>query len=205
MARRIALKHARRCPDWIVRDDLVAAGLLGLTEAADRYDDTRAEPFGAFAEQRIRGAIMDELRRGDIMPRRVRQAARKVASALRSLDQGGEAPTDQQVADLLGVPVEHYRTDLAHLVHVGIDSLDDKAATLVADEHSAPDVLASRHHVLGQVRDALAKLPQRDVMLLGMYYLEEQTFQEIATAMKITASRVCQLVRRAIERVRELI
>ena len=69
---------ARRCPDWIAREDIVAAGMLGLIEAADRYDSSRQEPFLAFAEHRIRGAVLDELRRGDIMPRRVRQLARKI-------------------------------------------------------------------------------------------------------------------------------
>jgi len=76
-ARRIALRMARRCPDWISRDDIVSAGMVGLIEAADRYDESRQEPFIAFAEHRIRGAILDELRRGDIMPRRVRQLARE--------------------------------------------------------------------------------------------------------------------------------
>ena len=79
IAKRIALRMARRCPDWISRDDLVAAGLLGLTEAAERYDGSRNEPFLVFAEKRIRGAVLDELRRGDIMPRRVRQLARATA------------------------------------------------------------------------------------------------------------------------------
>src|SRR5258706_12103489 len=85
IARRIALKMARRCPDWVAREDLVAAGMLGLTEAAARYDDTRAEPFLSFAEHRIRGAVLDELRRGDLLPRRVRQLARKIAGAIREL------------------------------------------------------------------------------------------------------------------------
>jgi RNA polymerase sigma factor for flagellar operon FliA len=71
---------ARRCPDWVAREDLVAAGMLGLTEAAERYDESRTEPFLAFAEHRIRGAMLDELRRGDMLPRRVRQVARKISN-----------------------------------------------------------------------------------------------------------------------------
>src|SRR6185295_4272969 len=110
IARRIALKMARRCPAWIAREDLVAAGLLGLTEAARRYDATRAEPFLPFAEQRIRGAVLDELRRGDMLPRRVRQQARKVANTIRALENAGEAPSEQRIADSLGVPIEHYRS-----------------------------------------------------------------------------------------------
>src|SRR5262249_52443662 len=105
IARRISLRLARRCPDWIAREDLVAAGLLGLTEAADRYDETRNEPFLSFAEKRIRGAVLDELRRGDIMPRRVRQMARKIGATIQQLEREyGEAPTDERVANALGVP-----------------------------------------------------------------------------------------------------
>src|SRR5574338_309108 len=76
VARRIALRMARRCPTWVAREDLISAGMVGLIEAADRYDDSREEPFISFAEHRIRVAVMDELRRGNIMPCRVRQLAR---------------------------------------------------------------------------------------------------------------------------------
>src|SRR6185503_12314093 len=105
VARRIALRMARRCPDWVAREDLVSAGMVGLIEAADRYDGTRQEPFIAFAEHRIRGAILDELRRGDIMPRRVRQMARKISAAISALEKEGTQASDQRVADALGVPV----------------------------------------------------------------------------------------------------
>src|SRR4051812_1550055 len=121
IARRIALKMARRCPDWVAREDIVAAGMLGLTEAAMRYDDSRTEPFLSFAEHRIRGAVLDELRRGDLLPRRVRQMARKVGTAIRELESSGEQASDARVALKLGVPVEQYRTDLAHLVHVDVE------------------------------------------------------------------------------------
>jgi len=87
VARRISLRMARRCPDWVSREDIVAAGMLGLAEAADRYDESRAEPFIAFAEKRIRGAVIDELRRGDVMPRRMRRLARQVGDAIQKLEQ----------------------------------------------------------------------------------------------------------------------
>src|SRR5262245_15887446 len=102
VARRIALKMARRCPTWSQRDDLVAAGLLGLTEAAQRYDGSRAEPFLPFAEQRIRGAILDELRRGDLLPRRVRQIARRIASKINALETAGETASQPKLAEAMG-------------------------------------------------------------------------------------------------------
>ena len=86
IARRISMRMARRCPDWIAREDLVSAAMLGLIEAAERYDANRQEPFVAFAEMRIRGAVLDELRRGDIMPRRARQMARKIGAMIQQLE-----------------------------------------------------------------------------------------------------------------------
>lgn len=203
MARRIALKMARRCPSWVAREDLVAAGLLGLTEAARRYDDSRSEPFVPFAEQRIRGAVLDELRRGDLLPRRVRQTARKIAAVIRKLENEGGTPTDQAIADALGVPVETYRTEYAHLVHIDVESIDGERATMLANRDQGPDEIASFRETLLKVKDGLSLLAQRDATLLSLYYIEELTFQQIATSLGITPSRACQLMWRAIERLRE--
>jgi RNA polymerase sigma factor for flagellar operon FliA len=200
-ARRIALRMARRCPDWVAREDIVSAGMLGLIEAAERYDDTRAEPFLAFAEHRIRGAVLDELRRGDIMPRRVRQLARKISAAIRELEKDGETASDQRVAEALGVTVEVYRAGLSELVHVEVGSIDGEESRLVASS-VAPDVEAGRRLTIARVRAALEHLESRDVTILGLHYVEDLTYQEIADTLRITPSRVCQLLWRAIERLR---
>lgn len=202
IARRIALKMARRCPDWIAREDIVAAGMLGLTEAAARYDDSRKEPFLSFAEHRIRGAILDELRRGDLLPRRVRQMARKIGNAIRELETQGETASDARVAMKLGVTPDHYRTGLAHLVHIDVEPLDEKSAAMRNTLTQAPDEAASHNQELARVNVALAKLEQRDVTILGLHYIEDLTYQEIAKTLGITPSRVCQLLWRAVERLR---
>ena len=200
-ARRIALRMARRCPDWVAREDIVAAGMLGLIEAAERYDETRQEPFLAFAEHRIRGAVLDELRRGDIMPRRVRQLARKIAAAIRELEKDGETPSDQRIADALGVTLDDYRAGLAELVHVEVGSIDNETSQLVSNL-VAPDVEAEHRMTLSRVRSALDLLEVRDVTILGLHYVEDLTYQEIADTLRITPSRVCQLLWRAVERLR---
>ena len=205
VARRIALKMARRCPDYIAREDLVAAGMLGLTEAADRYDDSRTEPFLSFAEHRIRGAILDELRRGDMLPRRVRQLARKIGQAVRTLEATGQQAGEQQVADAIGVPLDTYRTGLAQLVNAGTEPLDDNARVLVSDRELAPDELVSHRQLLETVRRALDQLDKRDVTILGLHYLEDLTYQQISETLRITPSRVCQLLWRAVERLRALL
>jgi len=205
IARRISLRMARRCPDWITRDDLVAAGMLGLTEAAERYDDTRNEPFLSFAEKRIRGAVLDELRRGDIMPRRVRHLARKVGQTIQELERElGAPPSDEQVAERLGVTIDEYRANLEQLVHVTVGALetgDNTAAMMTSDEHS-PEAQAGRLQGLSRIRAALDKLDQRDVLVLSLYYNEELTYAEIAQVLRVTVSRVCQLHGRAIARLR---
>ena len=204
-ARRIALRMARRCPDWIQRDDIVSAGMLGLIEAADRYDDTRQEPFLAFAEHRIRGAVLDELRRGDIMPRRVRQLARKVSAAIRELEKDGETPTDLRISDALGVTLEVYRAGLSELVHVEVGPIDGGEAQHLASTSVAPDIEAGHRLTLARVREALSHLEQRDVTILGLHYVEDLTYQEIADTLRITPSRVCQLLWRAVERLRDIL
>jgi RNA polymerase sigma factor for flagellar operon FliA len=204
-ARRIALRMARRCPDWIQRDDIVSAGMLGLIEAAERYDDKRQEPFLAFAEHRIRGAVLDELRRGDIMPRRVRQLARKVSAAIRELEKDGETPTDQRISDALGVTLDVYRAGLSELVHVEIGPIDGGEAQHLASTSVAPDVEAGHRLTLARVREALSHLEQRDVTILGLHYVEDLTYQEIADTLRITPSRVCQLLWRAVERLRDIL
>jgi len=201
-ARRIALRMARRCPEWIAREDIVAAGMLGLIEAADRYDDTRQEPFLAFAEHRIRGAVLDELRRGDIMPRRVRQLARKISNVMRELEKDGSTASDHRIAEALGVSLDTYRTGLAELVHVEVGPIDGET-THLASNSVAPDVEAGHRLTLARVRAALTHLEQRDVTILGLHYVEDLTYQEIAETLRITPSRVCQLLWRAVERLRD--
>jgi RNA polymerase sigma factor for flagellar operon FliA len=203
-ARRIALRMARRCPDWIAREDLVSAGMVGLIEAADRYDDSRQEPFISFAEHRIRGAILDELRRGDIMPRRVRQLARKISSAIKELEKDGVVASDQRVATALGVSLDDYQKGLKQLVHVEMAPLDGEELRLVAQE-VAPDVQAGHRETLTRIKAAFDRMEKRDVTILGLHYVEDLTYQEIADTLKITPSRVCQLLWRAVDRLRALL
>ncbi|MEJ7604122.1 MAG: sigma factor-like helix-turn-helix DNA-binding protein, partial [Kofleriaceae bacterium] len=108
------------------------------------------------------------------------------------------AASDTSVATALGVTVESYRQDLAHLIHVDVESLDREGAAILADEQEPVDQLADRRQMLNRVNVSLATLEPRDVTLLHLHYFEEKTFQEIATALGITSSRACQLLWRAV-------
>jgi RNA polymerase sigma factor for flagellar operon FliA len=203
IARRISMRMARRCPEWITRDDLVSAALLGLTEAAERYDLTRDEPFLSFAEKRIRGAVIDELRRGDIMPRRTRQLARKIGKTIQEVERAHCGPaSDEAVASALGVSLEEYKADLEQLVHVTIGVLDEVVGEGIASPRSSPETEAIRLEAMRRVRAALPRLQERDLLVLALYYNEELTYAEISEILKVTISRVCQLHGRAIARLR---
>ena len=204
MARRIALKVAQRLPSWLNRDDLVACALVGLTEAASRFDPTRDEPFPAFAEKRIRGAVLDELRRGDVMSRRGRQQARQARGVVDALEQElGRTAEEHEVAGALGMTVARYHEELPTLTAA---TLVELSPALVASLPGAEEDASSRverEDRVAQVHQALGKLAERDALVLSLYYLEELTYLEIARMLGVTESRVCQLHGRALKRLRE--
>jgi len=172
--------------------------MLGLTEAAERYDESRTEPFLSFAEHRIRGAILDELRRGDILPRRARRFARRIAAAVAELEQRGAPASDHAVAEALGMMVDEYReTSIQLRIEVSIVDGDD-----VVDEHASPEIEAEQRHTRTRVRSALRQLDNRDLTILTLHYVEDLPYQQIGTMLGVTSTRVCQLLWRAIDRLR---
>jgi len=198
VARRIALRMARRYPTWVPREDLVAAGMLGLTEAAERYDDSRREPFLSFAEHRIRGAVLDELRRGDVLPRRARKLARQITAVVAGLEQGNKTVNDQTIADALGMTLAVYQGYVAELqADISVQEASD-----VVDDTPSPEAMADDRRSLGLVSAALDHLESRDVTILGMHYVHELTYQEIGSTLGVTPTRVCQLLWRAVDRLR---
>ena len=205
MARRIARKVARRMPDSIRHDDLESAALVGLTEAADRFDAERGEPFVAFAAKRIRGAVLDELRRGDLMPRRARSAANQLGEAVASLERRlGRNPEDTEVARELGVSLAAFRDCFAGLVPVRVVELPEVgAAGEIVDAGASPVAELERAEAIRLVRAALDGVPERDALVLSLYYVEEFSYVEIGEVLGVSESRVCQLHARALKRVRE--
>ncbi|HTE56089.1 MAG TPA: FliA/WhiG family RNA polymerase sigma factor [Kofleriaceae bacterium] len=202
MARRIASVLARRLPPGL-NDDVQSAALLGLVEAARRFHPGRGDSFPAFAAKRVRGAILDELRRGDMLPRRARQAARRVREAVRSLEQSlGRVPRDEEIAAHMGVDIGHYRDKLAGLGSVEMVSLD----RVIGGSHepgSDPEQNAMRAAVMERLGRAREQLDPRETRILAMYYDEQMTLAEIGRLLGVTESRVCQLHTRALRRLRD--
>lgn len=207
MARRIALRMARNTSLSSHKDDVVSVAMMGLVEAANRYDSTRAEPFGAFAQKRIRGAVLDELRRRDVLPRRVRHKVKEAGEVQRRIEQeNGRPAEDEEVAQALGMSLVDYHCDLeaaSNISFVELDADDRLAEFLTVDESApSPAELVERRQRAGFLRGALRSIPERDARILSLYYVEEFTYSEIAGLLGVSAPRVCQLHARALTRLR---
>lgn len=200
---RVARRIARRLPSSIEVDDLVGAGTEGLMRAIAAYDSDRGNMFEPYAEARIRGAILDELRAGDSVTQYARRrlaAARRAAVALEATL--GRAPTEAEIAAEAGVSIAAYRELLAGVAHAGTMAfgVGDPDAFASAD----PDACAL--YGLAEERRrlaaAIAKLSPRLQEVLGLYYQHECTQAEIGRLLGITESRVCQLLAESVAHLR---
>lgn len=207
LVKRIAHHLAARLPASVDTNDLVQAGMIGLLEASRQFDADRGASFVTFASIRIRGAMLDEIRRGDWVPRSVRRGMREAAAALRRVEQcKGRTATAVEVAAAMNMPLADYQCLLANAARGRVFSLD--AYTEAAGEpHLAVQVPSAEKHLeLAEFQRDLAAaidlLPEREKLLLSLYYQQEMNMREIGAVMCITESRVCQLHGQAMLRLR---
>ena len=211
MVRRMASQLIGRLPANVELDDLVQAGMSGLFDALTRYETDRGAQVETFATQRVRGAMLDELRGSDWLPRSVRRNQRTIESAIHRAEQRlGRAPAEADIAEELGLPLAEYQRLLddargAQLVH--LDDYDDDGDEGFLDRHvAAPDV--DPQEILGDSRfrhalvAAIGKLPERERLVMGMYYEQEMNLKEIGAVLGVTESRISQLHSQAVARLR---
>jgi len=206
----IVRKVTGSVPAFVDRQELVAAGRLGLTEAAIRYDFEREIPFAPYAARRIRGAVLDHLRADDWVPRSVRETARLADHATQRLHHRlGRTPEDTEVADAIGVGVGTLRETRAAVTYGTTATLeatgdqDDLLVHLVDRGALAPDERLEQRELQGYVRAAVHHLPERLRMIVIGHYLEGRSLDELAVLLGITPSRVSQLRSDAIEMIRD--
>ncbi len=206
MVQRVARKLMRRLPQHIEVGDLVSAGVVGLMEAMQRYDPSRATVFVRYAEFRVRGAMLDELRRRDLMARDARSEAKMIEQASETLRNNyGRVPEEEQLAHYLGIAVTVLRDRLLRLAPVQVMSLEDydgadpKALTLGAFE------IVSNEEEKMQVVQAIGLLPKREQQILHLYYREELTLKEIGTILGVSESRVSQMMTKATLQIRGMV
>lgn len=196
IVRRLAFRMARRLPPNVEVGDLIGAGNEGLVKAADSYDPRRHPRFEAYAELRIRGAILDELRVHDTMTRHGRRRLAEVSKVIRELSRSlGRQPTEEEVARALDLTVEKYRKLTESLA---------RGPALGRAGESEPDAIGSSdldpmstlhdRRIKERVAEAIRGLPERSQLVLALYYQEECTQAEIGRILGVTESRVCQIL-----------
>lgn len=197
----VAAQIARRVPSHVLMDDLVGAGMLGLAGALARFDPARKETFRGYAEFRIRGAIIDDLRRRDIMSRDARIESKRLQRSVEQLNaELGREADDEEVAAYLGVSIGEYREMQLRLNSARLVSCD---GIDFADDRQSPFDRVQRQQVREQLIEGIKALPERQRLVLWLYYYEELPLREIAQMLSVTPSRVCQIRSEAVVRLRE--
>jgi RNA polymerase sigma factor for flagellar operon FliA len=203
-------------PSHVDENDLVSYGLLGLIGAVERYDPERDVKFETYAMARIKGSIIDELRAMDWVPRSVRARAREIERAITKLEaQLHRSPTDEEIAAQLGIELEELEDSLLDISRSSIAALDelwtvssstgDKIAlidTIEDPEGPQPQTALDATETKEAMAEAIAGLPEREKIVVTLYYYEELTLREIGEVLGVTESRVSQLHTKAILRLR---
>ncbi len=212
LVRRLAHQMIAKLPANVELDDLVQVGMIGLTDALSRFDASQGVQFETFATQRIRGAMLDELRGSDWMSRGNRKQQREIESAVHRLEQRlGRAPQESEIAKEMGLALTEYQellgrvrgTQLVYLEDMSGDEGDnDYLDRHVGDENANPLAQLQDQRMREALVAAIKTLPEREQYVMSMYYEHDMNLKEIATVLKVTESRVCQLHSQCIARLR---
>ena len=211
LVKRIAHHMMARLPANVQVEDLVQTGMLGLLDAIQRYDAAQGAQFETYASQRIRGAMLDGLRSSDWFPREVRRNSRRVEDAIHVTEQRlGRTVTEREVADELGIPLEEYHKLLLEargnqLVYY--NDYDEDGEDHFLDRHCGDSASEPLARLMGEnfhseLTRAIANLPEREKLVMALYYDEELNLKEIGEVLGVGESRVCQLHSQAIARLR---
>lgn len=210
LVRNEALKLAVRLPTTIELDDLLQVGYIGLLDTIKRYDVSQGNTFATFAIPRIKGAMLDELRSRDWLPRQTRKKIKDITHAINQLEQKlGTSPNDHQIAEYLQLPIAEYRKALLDSNCSQICSYDEMQKKLgdnidaIVDHGEDNDPFSSiiNDEIRDQIARQIDKLPEKEKMILALYYQEELNLKEIGKVLDISESRVSQLHSQAIKRI----
>jgi RNA polymerase sigma factor for flagellar operon FliA len=205
---KVARRLARRLPAHVEIDDLISSGVIGLMEAAERFDPSRVDRFEAFAEFRIRGAMLDDLRSRDTLSRDMRRLSNELRDATRRLEaQLGRTPDQEEIAKRLGVGVDELYARQQKLSGSSVVGIDDAGPDLLerTGDQTAIDPFeqASKHEMTERLMSGIGHLPEKMQQVLSLYYCDNLNLKEIGAVLGVTESRVCQIHGEATRRLRD--
>lgn len=210
LVKRIAYHLLGRLPDSIQIEDLIQSGMIGLLEAARNYDGSKGASFETYAGIRIRGSMLDEVRRGDWAPRSVHRNSRRISAAIKQIEnETGSSAEDVKIAETLEISLDEYHSLLRDTASCKLFSFEeliennDSADDFISAE-PAPSPLAGveQSSFQGDLAEAIKTLPEREQLILSLYYDEELNLKEIGAVLGISESRVSQLHSQAAHRLR---
>jgi RNA polymerase sigma factor for flagellar operon FliA len=209
LVKRIAYHLMNRLPPSVQADDLIQAGMIGLLEASRNYDPTQGASFETYAGIRIRGAMLDEIRRSDWTPRSVHRKARMVADAIRAIEnREGRDARDVEVAETLDISLDEYHQILQDASGCRIFSLDELTAVGEIGSDHGRNTISGPFDGLQQdafkkaLAESISGLPERERLVVAMYYDDELNLREIGQVLGVSESRVCQIHSQATMRLR---
>jgi RNA polymerase sigma factor for flagellar operon FliA len=212
MVRFLALRIRERLPQQVEMEDLISAGIVGLMDALQKFDPEKKVQFRTYAQFRVRGAMLDSLRALDWGPRDLRRKGRAVEEAIRSLSTRlGKAPTESEVAKEMGLDLNTYQQLLGELSGLELSSLNatpgedagvEALALLPAGPEDDPFLQCQNSEMRRLLARAIEDLPERERMVLTLYYYEELTMREVGATLGVVESRVSQLHSSAMARLR---
>jgi RNA polymerase sigma factor for flagellar operon FliA len=215
MVKYVANRIALRLPPHIEVEDLISVGVMGLIDAIEKYDPARGAKFKTYAEFRVRGAILDELRSMDWVPRSIRQKASQVDAVMQKLQaKFGRPPEDEEVAKELGISLDQFFDTLNETRSMPVLSLDDlNIVKETGGQQSLLDCLAGKSDAdpqiqfrLNELKETIAKtidtLPEKERLVISLYYYKELTMSEIGVVLNVTESRVSQIHSKTMFRLR---
>lgn len=202
LVKRIACHLAGRLPASVTVDDLIQAGMVGLMEAAANWAVNRGASFETYAGYRIRGAMIDALRKLDWTPRSVRRQARAAAAAMREIEQRtGRDARDTEVATHMGLSLSDYHRVVQDAASCRLASLDDDTTEDPIDG-ADPFEATANDQFRAALAQAIAQLPERERLVMSLYYADGLNLKEIGAVLDVTESRVCQLHGQALVRLK---
>ena len=213
LVRKLAHYMMAKLPPSVEVDDLIQVGLIGLADALSRYEVSQGVQFETFATQRIRGAMLDELRGSDWMSRGSRKSQKDIESTIRRLEHRlGRSPIESEIATEMGLPLSDYQsllgkvrgTHLVYLEDMARNSEDDDnfLDRHVADSDADPLNMLRDQRLRESLVAAIKSLPEREQYIMSMYYEQDMNLKEIAAVLDVTESRICQLHSQSIARLR---